>query len=354
MAPVAVELSCRATHNRVTPLLLFERITTCRQHPRPHTPERVIRLQSQNTENTQQGVFTEVIELLCLFFFFFLVHSKMFTCWQNVRIASTLPGQKKQKLPAKEKRSHTLIFRWINFSFDYRAHSLWHCFDKLLQCHKIYFRPVLHSFFSKILFWWWESWTTAESLLQHIPKILNGVKVWTLWWPIHVWKRCLMLPEPLFHNLSPMNPGIVNLEYARAIREEKINSITPEQGKSRLIRPHDLLPLLQSPIFMLPSKLKPFFWLASLISGFLKATHLFSPNPLSSLSVLNIALSSTVVFLRFVFIKHLSNRWSRSIRIFFRPHFFLEVMLWTVLNPLLVVSAIFYRLTSFPQPRDAS
>ncbi len=31
-----------------------------------------------------------------------------------------------------------------------------------------------------------------------------------------------MLPEPLFHNLSPMNPGIVILVYARAIREEKI------------------------------------------------------------------------------------------------------------------------------------
>ncbi len=25
-------------------------------------------------------------------------------------------------------------------------------------------------------------------------------------------------PEPLFHNLSPMNPGIVILKYARAIR----------------------------------------------------------------------------------------------------------------------------------------
>ncbi|KAJ0003134.1 hypothetical protein NQD34_018174 [Periophthalmus magnuspinnatus] len=30
-----------------------------------------------------------------------------------------------------------------------------------------------------------------------------------------------MLPEPLIHNLSLMNPGIVILEYARAIREEK-------------------------------------------------------------------------------------------------------------------------------------
>ena len=36
-------------------------------------------------------------------------------------------------------------------------------------------------------------------------------------------KMCCMLTEPLFHSLSPMNPGIVILEYARAIREEKIN-----------------------------------------------------------------------------------------------------------------------------------
>ena len=34
-------------------------------------------------------------------------------------------------------------------------------------------------------------------------------------------KLCLMLPEPLLHNLRPMNCGTVILEYARAIREEK-------------------------------------------------------------------------------------------------------------------------------------
>ena len=39
--------------------------------------------------------------------------------------------------------------------------------------------------------------------IQHIPKILNGVKVWTVLWPIHVWKCYLMLPKPLFHNWRP-------------------------------------------------------------------------------------------------------------------------------------------------------
>ena len=101
------------------------------------------------------------------------------------------------------KKKVTLIFHWTTFSCDYVTRSLWHRFDKLQQCHDIYFRPESHS------------------LLQHIPKILSEVKVWTLWGPIHVWKRCLILPESLFHNLSLMNPGIVVLEYVRAIREEK-------------------------------------------------------------------------------------------------------------------------------------
>ena len=104
-----------------------------------------------------------------------------------------------------------------------------------------------------------------------------------------------------------------------------------------------------------------FVRLASLVSGFLKATQLFSPSPLSSLhivrvemlllSLLNIALHSTVTFLQFDFTKRLSDRHSRSFRIFFRPHFVLEddgsplsfqflIMRWTVLNPILVVSAI--------------
>ena len=39
--------------------------------------------------------------------------------------------------------------------------------------------------------------------------------------PIHEWKWCLMLPEPLFHSLSMMNRGNVFFEYARVVRVEK-------------------------------------------------------------------------------------------------------------------------------------
>ena len=124
-------------------------------------------------------------------------------------------------LPPKK---FTFMFSWTAFSFEYGTHLLWHHFNKLLQCHNIYF---LYYFFSMMLCWWWGSWTGVHSLLQHILKIINGVKVWTLWWPIHVWK-CLMLPEPVFHGLSPMTPGIDILECACAIREGKksIDGIT--------------------------------------------------------------------------------------------------------------------------------
>lgn len=62
---------------------------------------------------------------------------------------------------------------------------------------------------------------SPRSCMNEDPKILSWFKVWTLWWPIHVWKWCLMLPEPLFCNLSPMNPGVVILEYPQAVTAQK-------------------------------------------------------------------------------------------------------------------------------------
>lgn len=146
----------------------------------------------------------------------------------------------------------------------------------------------------------------CAKLLQHVPRILSGVQIWTLWWWIHVWKWGLRLCNVC--NLSWMNPGIAIVEYAHVTREEThhwwnnlviqclqvsllhclgqwwATAATPGQScppawsrwhtecfsclssypllepcKSGLIRPHDLLPLLQSPIFVLSNKLKPFF-----------------------------------------------------------------------------------------------
>lgn len=42
---------------------------------------------------------------------------------------------------------------------------------------------------------------------------LIRVKVWTLWWPVHVWQWCLMLSEPQFqpvasrHGICPCHQG---------------------------------------------------------------------------------------------------------------------------------------------------
>ena len=80
--------------------------------------------------------------------------------------------------------------RTLAFCFDYRAHLLWHCFDKLMQCHNIYFHPESQYFLAEILYWWQESQTIPFPL---IPNTFNGVKVRTLCWPIHVWKWLLML-----------------------------------------------------------------------------------------------------------------------------------------------------------------
>lgn len=102
------------------------------------------------------------------------------------------------------------------------AHMLTCCgivFDKCLQCNKIYFHPVLHSFFTKLLYWWWWNLNAVQGLLQYIqhayiPKILSGVTVWTLWWPIHEWKSM-----STFLNTRPwwkMNAHVVSTHGAYA------------------------------------------------------------------------------------------------------------------------------------------
>lgn len=51
----------------------------------------------------------------------------------------------KEKVATKDEGHTLLTFRWTAFSFDDGTNSLWHCFNKLLQCHETDFHPVLHS-----------------------------------------------------------------------------------------------------------------------------------------------------------------------------------------------------------------
>uniref|UniRef100_A0A3Q1EUL2 Uncharacterized protein n=1 Tax=Acanthochromis polyacanthus TaxID=80966 RepID=A0A3Q1EUL2_9TELE len=61
-----------------------------------------------------------------------------------------------------------------------------------------------------------------------------------------------------YHNPNPHR--LVGTSHDEFITSSSsLATIILKQGKSGL-RPHDLLPLLQSPIFMLPSKLEPFFF----------------------------------------------------------------------------------------------
>ena len=47
---------------------------------------------------------------------------------------------------------------------------------------------------------------SAHFKITFHPNIQSGVEVWTLWWPIHMWKWHLIIPKPLFHSLSKTNP----------------------------------------------------------------------------------------------------------------------------------------------------
>lgn len=74
--------------------------------------------------------------LVWSFFLYLIILTIYFTICFNL-----LPHQNK---------SHFLIRCWTTFNFNHSKHSLWHCSNKLMQCHKIYFHVVLHSFFTKI------------------------------------------------------------------------------------------------------------------------------------------------------------------------------------------------------------
>lgn len=99
----------------------------------------------------------------------------------------------------------------LTFSSDYSTHSLWHHVDKLMQRHNIYFRPELNSFFTNILFWWWESRAAASSLSSTSRDSQKGSGL-----------NVNMMSHALFHSLSPMERGIVILEYTRVIGEKNL------------------------------------------------------------------------------------------------------------------------------------
>lgn len=76
---------------------------------------------------------------------------------------------------------------------------------------------------------------STVALTSHQDLVLMGVGLQSKFFSstfqrFSVWLRSglcggqiITLPEPLFHSVSPLDPGIVILEYARVIREEQIH-----------------------------------------------------------------------------------------------------------------------------------
>ena len=123
-------------------------------------------------------------------------------------------------LLVQKKKLHTLIFCWTAVCFDNGVHLLWHCFNNLMQFISI--QSCIH-FWPR--FCWQESRTIPSVFSSTSQKLLMGQSQDSANLMSENYSSCywhsfvLMLHS--FTNRAPMNLGIVVLEYARAIREEK-------------------------------------------------------------------------------------------------------------------------------------
>lgn len=123
---------------------------------------------------------------------FFFLH--FFFWWSSLNCKHCLAKRRR-----REKKSHTLIFRWSALSLDHGGHSPWHSFVNLMQHHSIYFHLGLRTLFAEV---------TGE--LKHF----STSQIFSVRLRSEQWKWDLMLPEPLFRDLRTMDPGIAVLEYA--------------------------------------------------------------------------------------------------------------------------------------------
>lgn len=114
-----------------------------------------------------------------------------------------------------ENSSHIIML--LDLALMKALHSPWHCFDTFKQ----HLLRHYHSRGGSRFCFGSQIGQLVESLLQHIPKLLSGDKVWTL---CENDVSCSL--NYSFHNFNPVNPDIVILECARSIK----------QGKNLIIR----------------------------------------------------------------------------------------------------------------------
>lgn len=172
-----------------------------------------------------------------------------------------------------------------------------------------------------------------------------------------------MLYEPVYHNLSPVNPGIViKPRSLHSFRElycrhsvwwvDHIICLSPdgpltlEQDISGLINPHYPCPcsMAQSLCFQENWSLVE---LAQMFSGFHMATQLFSPNSLSSLWILHVemlllspldrSVRCAVDFWLCDYTKCLGDLANGHLGLHFPPHFFCKDNAWTLSFQVLIM-----------------
>lgn len=94
-------------------------------------------------------------------------------------------GKMKQKENRKNCKKNKNSFK------SSRKHKLKKLKSYSVHCYT-YFPSDWPSFFSMAVYW---SWVRSDGCIKgSSANVKGGVMVWTLLWPIHAWKWCLMLP----------------------------------------------------------------------------------------------------------------------------------------------------------------
>lgn len=90
---------------------------------------------------------------------------------------------------AKPVQNKIVIFHWTTFRFKYGTYSLWHRFNMLLWYHNIYSSRVAFIFHQHLLVLMMGELCKTFCGKSFSAHAKNRVKVWIMYWPIHVLKK---------------------------------------------------------------------------------------------------------------------------------------------------------------------
>ena len=98
------------------------------------------------------------------------------------------PGPDRKPLDLDSSNLDWIIPQRLNILYN-TVWDLWNLNSICENTNRINRSRVAFIFCQDLVLMMGES-NAGQSLFQHIPKILDGAEVWTLWGPIHVWKGC--------------------------------------------------------------------------------------------------------------------------------------------------------------------